>query len=279
MKLATYQDGSRDGQLVVVSADLTQAHHASGIATRMQQVLDDWNFLAPQLQDLARTLSQGKARHAFPFEPRMCMAPLPRACRLVDGQPSTGAERIGAGVAGDALAGGRSALSAARSDLDTDFSARLVVALGDVPRGAARDQARDGVRLLLLANHWQHRQQGELLDSSMAFAPVAVTPDELGRAWHRGRLTLTLSTSIDGRALPPAEASPASVPEAGDLIAQLARHRAITAGTLLALPGPLRTALDGGQQVDIDAMDAMGQSVFGGMSQGQVPEAERALRD
>jgi fumarylacetoacetate (FAA) hydrolase len=135
------------------------------------------------------------------------------------------------------------------------------------------------VRLLLLANHWQHRQQGELPDSSMAFAPVAVTPDELGRAWHRGRLTLTLSTSIDGRALPPAEASPASVPEAGDLIAQLARHRAITAGTLLALPGPLRTALDGGQQVDIDAMDAMGQSVFGGMSQGQVPEAERALRD
>ena len=44
MKLATYKDGSRDGQLVVVSRDLTTAHFATGIATRLQQALDDWNF-------------------------------------------------------------------------------------------------------------------------------------------------------------------------------------------------------------------------------------------
>ncbi|MBP8175391.1 MAG: hypothetical protein KAX74_03385, partial [Sphaerotilus sp.] len=86
MKLATYKDGSRDGQLVVVSSDLTTAHHASAIASRLQQVLDDWSFLSPQLQDLARTLDEGRARHAFPFDPRMCMAPLPRACRAVEVQ-------------------------------------------------------------------------------------------------------------------------------------------------------------------------------------------------
>ena len=39
MKLATYKDGSRDGQLVVVSRDLSQAHYATGIATRLQQAL------------------------------------------------------------------------------------------------------------------------------------------------------------------------------------------------------------------------------------------------
>ena len=71
MKLATYKDGSRDGQLVVVSADLTRAHHASAIATRLQQVLDDWNFLAPQLQDIARTLDQGKARHGKHYHQRL----------------------------------------------------------------------------------------------------------------------------------------------------------------------------------------------------------------
>ena len=43
MKLATYKDGSRDGQLVVVSRDLSSAHYATGIASRLQQVLDDWN--------------------------------------------------------------------------------------------------------------------------------------------------------------------------------------------------------------------------------------------
>ena len=85
MKLATYKDGSRDGQLVVVSRDLSTAHYATGIATKLQQVLDDWNFLAPQLQDLYVTLNQGKARHAFPFDPAMCMAPLPRAYQWADG--------------------------------------------------------------------------------------------------------------------------------------------------------------------------------------------------
>jgi hypothetical protein len=85
MKLATYKDGSRDGQLVVVSRDLSMAHYATGIASKLQQVLDDWNFLAPQLEDLYTTLNQGKARHAFPFDPEQCMAPLPRAYQWADG--------------------------------------------------------------------------------------------------------------------------------------------------------------------------------------------------
>ena len=84
MKLATYKDGSRDGQLLVVSRDLSTAHYATGIADRMQQVLDDWNFISPQLQDLYATLNDGKARHAFPFDPAMCMAPLPRAYQWAD---------------------------------------------------------------------------------------------------------------------------------------------------------------------------------------------------
>ena len=79
MKLATYKDGSRDGQLVLVSRDLTTAHYATGMANRLQQVLDDWNFMSPQLQDLYDALNSGRARHAFPFDPRQCMAPLPRA--------------------------------------------------------------------------------------------------------------------------------------------------------------------------------------------------------
>ena len=85
MKLATYNDGSRDGQLVVVSRDLASAHYASGTATRLQQVLDDWNFLSPQLEELSQTLNHGKARHAFAFDPAMCKAPLPRACQWADG--------------------------------------------------------------------------------------------------------------------------------------------------------------------------------------------------
>ena len=85
MKLATLKDGSRDGQLVVVSRDLASAHYATGIASRMQQVLDDWGFMSPQLQDLYDALNAGRARHAFPFDPAQCMAPLPRAYQWADG--------------------------------------------------------------------------------------------------------------------------------------------------------------------------------------------------
>ena len=85
MKLATYKDGSRDGQLVVVSRDLSTAHYATGVAGTLQQALDDWNFVAPQLHDLSVTLNQGRARHAFAFDPRQCAAPLPRAYQWADG--------------------------------------------------------------------------------------------------------------------------------------------------------------------------------------------------
>ena len=85
MKLATYKDGSRDGQLIVVSRDLSHAQYSTGIASRMQQALDDWNFISPQLQDVSDTLNSGRSRHAFPFDPTMCMAPLPRAYQWADG--------------------------------------------------------------------------------------------------------------------------------------------------------------------------------------------------
>jgi len=35
MKFASYQDGSRDGQLVIVSRDLSQAVYPSHIANRL----------------------------------------------------------------------------------------------------------------------------------------------------------------------------------------------------------------------------------------------------
>lgn len=264
MKLATYQDGSRDGQLVVVSDDLTQAHHASGIATRLQQVLDDWTFLAPQLHDLARTLQSGKARHAFPFDPRLCMAPLPRAYRLVDGQAPDTVPPLGADLSGDALEGPHRAIPA--QGADTAVAVRAVLALGDLPCGAADGQARDAVRLVLLAHHWRQRLDGVLRASSLAFAPVAVTPDALGLAWQRGRLSLSLRSTVDGQAESPIDLCATDLAAS---VAELARARAVRSGTLLALQGPVWRALGSAQQVETDAWDEQGQSVFGALVQAR----------
>ncbi|NCW39746.1 MAG: hypothetical protein EBV79_05875 [Betaproteobacteria bacterium] len=170
MKLATYKDGSRDGQLVVVSRDLTTAHYASGIAHRLQQVLDDWNFLSPQLQDLYETLNHGKARHAFPFEPQRCMAPLPRAYQWADGSAYINhVELVRAASAtqvpdsyyteplmyqggSDDFIGPTDPIVCRSEDWGIDFEAEMAVITGDVPMAATPEQALDGIRLVMLAN-------------------------------------------------------------------------------------------------------------------------------
>src|SRR3954462_178007 len=170
MKLATYRDGSRDGQLVVVSRDLQSAHYATGIAHKLQQVLDDWNFLAPQLQDLYDALNGGKARHAFPFDPARCMAPLPRAYQWADGSAYINhVELVRAARkaevpqtyytdplmyqgGSDDFLGPCDDVIVAKEKYGIDFEAEIAVITGDVPMGAAPERALDGIRLVMLAN-------------------------------------------------------------------------------------------------------------------------------
>ena len=261
MKLATYKDGSRDGQLVVVSRDLSLAHYATGTATRLQQVLDDWNFLSPQLQDLYVTLNQGKARHAFAFEPRQCMAPLPRAYQWADGSaylPHLQRVRQARGATlpesmrtdplmyqggSDDFLGPTDNAWFGSQAWGIDFEAEVAVITGDVGMGASPEQALDGIRLILLANDWslRHLVPDELAKGfglvqakpATAFSPVAVTPDELGDAWQGGRVHLTLQSTWNGKKLGLTEAGPEMAFHFGQLIAHLAKTRNVRAGSII----------------------------------------------
>ena len=261
MKLATYRDGSRDGQLVVVSRDLSTAHYASGSATRLQQVLDDWNFLAPQLQDLYETLNGGKARHAFAFDPALCMAPLPRAFQWADGSAYLNHVELVRKARGadmpesfysdplmyqggsDDLLGAREPARFASEDWGIDFEAELAVITGDVAMGASPEQALEGVRLLALVNDWSLRNLipaeaakgfGFLQSKpATAFGPVAVTPDELGEAWQGGRVFLSLQSQWNGRKVGQCDAGPEMDFHFGQLIAHLAKTRNLRAGAIV----------------------------------------------
>jgi len=224
-------------------------------------VLDDWNFLSPQLQDLSTTLNHGKARHAFPFDPAMCMAPLPRAFQWADGsaylnhvelvRKARGAE-MPASFYGDPLMyqGGSDDFLGpcdeavfASTDWGVDFEAELAVITGDVAMGAAPAQALEGVRLLMLANDWSLREliPAELAKGfgfvqskpATAFSPVAVTPDELGEAWQGGRVHLTLQSSWNGRKVGLCEAGPEMSFHFGQLIAHIAKTRQVRAGSIV----------------------------------------------
>ena len=261
MKLASYRDGSRDGQLVVVSRDLSSAHYATGIATRLQQVLDDWGFLSPQLEDLYATLNHGKARHAFAFEPAKCMAPLPRAYQWADGsayinhvelvRKARGAE-VPASFYTDPLMyqGGSDDFLGPTEPIvcpdeawGIDFEAEVAVVTGDVPMGCTPETALDGIRLLMLANDVSLRNliPAELAKGfgffqskpATAFGPVAVTPDELGAAWQGGRVHLNVESVWNGKRVGLCDAGPEMSFHFGQLIAHLCKTRNARAGSII----------------------------------------------
>ena len=261
MKLATLKDGSRDGQLVVVSRDLASAHFATGMATTLQRVLDDWNFVSPQLEDLYATLNGGKARHAFAFDPRACMAPLPRACQWADGsaylnhvelvRKARGADMPASffedplmyqGGSDDFL-GPCDDVPFASTDWGIDFESEVAVVTGDVASGCTADAALEGVRLLMLVNDWslRHLIPAELgkgfgfLQSkpATAFGPVAVTPDELGPAWQGGRVHLSVESRWNNERVGLCEAGPEMSFHFGQLIAHVAKTRRLRAGSIV----------------------------------------------
>ena len=245
MKLATYKDGTRDGQLVVVSRDLSTAHYATGIATRMQQALDDWGFIAPQLQDLYETLNHGKARHAFPFDPALCMAPLPRAYqRLTGAAYASHAALLGDTEgnlavhqsASDHLQGAHEPVVCANENLGVDFSAEIAVITGDVPAGATPDAALEEVRLVMLSNATtlRHVAAGLQSQAAAAFSPVAVTLDELGDAWDDGQVHLTVQVAWNGRKVGMCDAGTDMTYGFGQLLAHACKTRALRAGTIVS---------------------------------------------
>lgn len=273
MKLATLHDGSRDGQLAVVSRDLKTAHMTDAIAPTLQAALDDWAFIAPQLDNLYAQLNRGEARRAFDFEPQRCMAPLPRACQWVEaaaylhqvelerrardaGMPAQLPLRLPVRLpdelsdepllrqgASDDFLGPHDDIVLAHEESGIDFGAGLAVIVDDVPLGATPDDAHGRIRLLMLANAVTLRklvpaelEQGcGVLQSTPAtgFSPVAVTPDELGEHWRGGKVHLPLRATWNGHLVGQPDAGVDMAFNFPQLIAHLCRSRRVRAGSIV----------------------------------------------
>ena len=261
MKLATLKDGSRDGQLVVVSKDLSQAHYATGIANTLQQALDDWAFISPQLEDVSVALNQGRARHAFAFDTAQCMAPLPRAFQWADGSAylnhvelvrrarnatvpeSFYTDPLMYQGGSDDFAGPRDPIVVPDTAYGIDFESEIAVITGDVAMQATPEEALESIRLVMLANDVSLRNliPDELAKGfgfvqskpATAFSPVAVTLDEVGDLWQGGRLAGVLQSLWNGRRVGLCEAGPEMTFHFGQLIAHLAKTRRVRAGSVI----------------------------------------------
>ncbi len=261
MKLATLHDGSRDGQLAVVARDLKTAHLADGIAPTLQAALDDWTFIAPQLEELYQALNSGRAKRSFDFDAARCMAPLPRAYQWADGSAyvnhvelvrkarkaempdSFWEDPLMYQGGSDDLLGPTADIVLADEAWGIDFEAEVAVITDDVPMGVTVDQARQSIRLLMLVNDVSLRNliPGELAKGfgffqskpASSFSPVAVTPDELGEAWRGAKVHLPLRSTWNGKLVGQPNAGVDMVFNFGQLIAHLCKTRNARAGTIV----------------------------------------------
>jgi fumarylacetoacetate (FAA) hydrolase len=260
MKFATLKDGSLDGRLVVVSPDGAQAVAVPEVARSLLDALQRWDAVAPALQAVSDRLAAGQEPRAIALDPTACAAPLPRSPQWLDASAFLNHGRLMDQAfnksppplvdtvplmyqgASDDFLGPRDAVPLPSEADGIDFEGEFGVICGPVPMGTEAAAALRSVRLLVQINDWSLRALGPhemktgfgflQAKPSTAFAPLAVTPDELGADWCDGRVHLRLHVHWNGE--------PFGAPDGremhfdfGQLIAHAARTRRLTAGCII----------------------------------------------
>jgi fumarylacetoacetate (FAA) hydrolase len=259
MRLATRNDGSRDGELVVVAGSGDRYLSARGIAPHLQAALDAWDEVRPELEVLAAELAQPDT--GLPLDFAELLAPLPRAYEWIDGSAFIHHVELARKARGAALPatllseplvyqGGSSRLLGPRAPVPLldpgwglDFEAEVAVIVGDTELGTPASSAREHIKLLVLANDWTLRNlvPGELdkgfgffiSKPATAFSPFAVTPDELGSSFRDGRVHLCISSYLNECLVGNPDAGPEMHFSFFDLLAHAVRTRSLGAGTIV----------------------------------------------
>src|SRR5580704_1191796 len=277
MKLASLKHG-RDGRLVVVSRDLSRFASAQAIAPTLQAALDDWTSVEPRLTEIADSLEADRIAHG-PFDPGAAASPLPRAFQWADGSAyvnHVALVRKARGVevpasfwtdplmyqgGSDVLLGPRDPVTLADEAWGIDIEAEVVVILGDVPMDPTRAEAENAIRLVMLVNDVTLRNvtPTELAKvfgffhskPSSAFTPVAVTPDELGKAWDGTKVNLPLLSFVNDQPLGRPVCALDMTFDFPTLIMHAAKTRALSAGTILGAGTVSNRDPDGGPGLPI----------------------------
>jgi len=262
MKLATLKNGTRDGQLIVVSRDLSRAIPATDVAPTLQAALDAWSDTAPRLSAMYKRLEAGESAHeSFAFNAADVESPLPRAYHWVDGSAYVNHVELVRKARGAEMPesfwheplvyqGGSDEMLPPVGDVPVpseefgiDVEAETSIITDDVPMGISAANAAGHIKLLMLVNDWSLRAliPGELAKGfgfyqskpATAFSPVAVTPDELGESFKDGTFDLPLTTHLNGELLGQPECGTDMTFNFLQLIEHAARTRKLGAGTII----------------------------------------------
>ena len=261
MKLATRNNNTRDGELLVVSQDNTKAVLATEVAPHLQAVMDNWGELSTKLETIYSDLNAGNRSDAFDVNVEDLHSPLPRAYGWIDGsayinhivlvRKARGAEPP-ATLRTDPLVyqGGSDTFLTPTQDIPLvdeahgcDFESEIALIMDDTPLGVKAEDVGKYVRLVMLCNDVSLRGliPGELAKGfgfftskpSSAFSPFAVTPDELGDAWKEGRVHLPLITHYNGEKYGDPDAGPEMFFSFYQIIEHVCKTRSLSAGTIV----------------------------------------------
>jgi len=248
MRLASLNDGTKDGRLIVVAPH--GDHYALAPVATLQAALEDWTTWAPRLAAINS--------FALPLDVGDLLAPLPRSWQWLDGSvyPSHGALMDKAlnitpfkpdwppmyqGVS-DTFHAPNADVPMADVALGIDFEGEFGIITDAVPMGTSAADAHQYIRLIVQINDWSLRKlAGPEMRSGFGWiqakppcgmAPFAITPDELGDLWADGRPALHLHVDLNGAPFGRAYGEPMAY-GFHELVAHAARTRNLVAGTVI----------------------------------------------
>ncbi len=255
MKLATLNNATPDGQLVVVSDDGQRFVAATGIAATLQNAIENWAECEPRLRDLAAQLASGEGDA---LGDRRIAAPLPRAWQWLDGSAfdshgdlmqivfnlapnPKGRPLMYQGMSHQFL-GANDDVALPSEEDGIDFEGEFGVITDFVQMGISADDAMAHIKLVVQINDWSLRAIAPVemktgfgwvqAKPACSAAPFAITPDALGEHWRDGRVCLPLSVDWNGERFGNADGA-AMAYGFHELIAHAARTRSLCAGTII----------------------------------------------
>lgn len=253
MRLATQENGTPDGKLLVVSPDGQRCLAPS--VPNLLAAIADWQSCESELRELSLRLKAGEgdllAAHTL-------RAPLPRTWQWLDGSAfathgklmqvafglppiETDLPLMYQGMSDRFFGPGDPVPFVSEAD-GIDFEGEFGVVVDTVPMGVTPQQALQHIRLIVQINDWSLRAIAPLemktgfgwiqAKPACSMAPFAVTPDALGEAWSQGRVHMDLRVELNGRLFGEANGGAMDV-GFHDLIAHAARTRELVAGTVI----------------------------------------------
>ncbi len=248
MRLATLNDGTKDGRLVIVSPDGSAC--ADAPVKTLQEALERWDELSPQFA--------AATNFPDPLDMSQVIAPLPRAWQWLDGsvyashgalmdkvigidKPAVDWPLMYQGVS-NKFYGAFEDVRMVDEALGIDFEGEFGVITDDVPMGISVEEAGKHIRLIVQINDWSLRAlAGPEMKTGFGWvqakppcsmAPFAVTPDELEDGWQDFQPNMNLKVHWNGRQF--GDAHGKAMGYGFDaLVAHAARTRDLVAGTVI----------------------------------------------